>query len=136
MTAEPIRNSPTSDRPSQPASPLSLIVGLGALGLLLVILLLRGNPGPDLPADQRTMAMALVQHMRATGVLMRYSCAQNEAYVTRALWDKYTTEQKRGFAMGLAAVCSGEHAGYRVTVRDADTSQRVASFDGKAFTIP
>ena len=136
MTTEPIGNNPRTGRTPHSASPLSLIVGLGALGLLLAILLLRGNPGPDLPADQRTMAMALVQHMRATGVLMRYSCARNEAFVTRALWDKYTTEQQRGFAMGLAAVCSGEHAGYRVTVRDVDTSQRVAGFDGKTFTIP
>ena len=38
--------------------------------------------------------------------------------------------------MGLAAVCYGEHAGYRVTVLDVESKQRLADFGGTARTIP
>jgi hypothetical protein len=113
-----------------------MVVGLAALGLLLVILLLRGNSAVELPPDQQAMATALVGHMQDRGVLTSYTCAENRAYVNKALWDRFNADQQRGLAMGLAAVCYGQHAGYRVAVFDVESKERVASFDGKAFTIP
>ena len=135
-TTGPAKDQGASRKGSEPASPLGMIVGLAALGLLLVILLLRGNPGVELPPDQQAMATALVGHMRDRGVLASYTCAENRAYVNKALWDRFNADQKRGLTMGLATVCYGGHAGYRVSVFDVETKERVATFDGKAFTIP
>jgi hypothetical protein len=129
------RSAPAEKR-SEPGSPVLMVVGLGALGVLLVILLFRGSPGTELPQEQRGLAMALVEHMQSTGVLMKYVCAENRAYVHKALWDKFNVEQKRGLAIGLATVCHGERAEYRITVFDLDSNQRLANFDGKAFTVP
>jgi hypothetical protein len=138
--------SPTSQGPggakssvrteSGPTSPLAIVVGLGALGVLLVILFFRSTPAADLAPEQRTLAMALVEHMQSKGVLIRYSCADGKAYVTKALWDNFNSEQKRGLTIGLATVCYGEHEEYRAAILDVDSRQRLANFDGSAFTIP
>ena len=57
-------------------------------------------------------------------------------YIKLETTEPISADQKRGLTMGLAAVCYGERAGYRVSVFDAESKQRLASFDGKAFTIP
>jgi hypothetical protein len=133
---DPTKKKAPVGRTPEPASPQGLIIGLGALGLLLVILFFRGNPSTDLAPDQRALAMALVDHMQNQGVLMKYACAENRAWVNRALWDDFSHDQKRGLTVGLATVCYSEHAGYQVIVLDVETKQQLASFDGKAFTIP
>jgi hypothetical protein len=133
---DPTKKKAPADKRSEPARPQGMIIGFGALGLLLVILFFRGNPGTDLAPDQRALAMALVDHMQTQGVLMKYACAENRAYVNKPLWDDFNHDQKRGLTVGLATVCYSEHAGYRVTVLDVETKQQLASFDGKAFTIP
>ena len=116
-------------------TPLGLIVGLGALGLLLVLLFFQSSPSTDLPPDQGPLGMALVSNMMTNGVLVDYECAQTTAWVNRAVWSKYNFEQRRNMLIGLATVCETKRAGYRITVVDYDTKLEIASFDGKSVKM-
>jgi hypothetical protein len=111
-------------------SPVGVIVGLSALGLLLVLLFFQSSPSTDLPPDQGPMAFGLVSNMMTNGVLVDYDCARSTAWVNRAVWTKYNFEQRRNMLIGLATVCETKHAGYRITVLDYDTKGEIASFDG------
>ena len=111
-------------------NPLGIIIGMGALGLLLVLLLFQSSPSTDLPPDQGPMAMALVSNMMTNGVLVDYACEKNTAWVNRAVWTKYNFEQRRNMLIGLATVCDTKHAGYRISILDYDTKKEVAAFDG------
>lgn len=111
-------------------NPLGIIIALGALGLLLVLLFFRSSPTTDLPPDQGPVAMALVGNMMTNGVLVDYDCAQNTAWVNRAVWTKYNFEQRRNMLIGLATVCDTKHAGYRISIVDYDSKREIAAFDG------
>jgi hypothetical protein len=110
-------------------------VGLGALGLLLVLLFFQSSPSDDLPPDQGPMAMALVNDMMTNGVLVDYDCAKTTAWVNRAVWFKYNFEQRRNMLIGLATVCETRRAGYRISVVDYDSKREIASFDGAAVKM-
>jgi hypothetical protein len=127
---------PSAHSDRGPASPLAVVVGLAAIGLLLVVLFFRSTPATDLAPEQRALANALVEDLQARGVLIRFSCPEGRAYVTRTLWDRFNAEQKRGLPIGLATACRGERAGYRMAVLDVEGKQLLATFDGSAFTIP
>jgi hypothetical protein len=117
------------------ASPLGIIIALGALGVLLVLLFFQSSPSTDLPPDQGPMAMALVSNMMTNGVLVDYECAKNTAWVNRAVWTKYNFEQRRNMLIGLATVCETKRAGYRISILDYDTKREIAAFDGKAVKM-
>ena len=121
-------NHETRERRS--TNPLGIIIGLGALGLLLVLLFFQSSPDTDLPPDQGPMAMALVGNMMTNGVLVDYECAKNTAWVNRAVWTKYNFEQRRNMLIGLATVCDTKRAGYRMSILDYDTKREIAAFDG------
>jgi hypothetical protein len=112
-------------------NPLGIIIGLGALGLLLALLFFQSSPTTDLPPDQGPVAMALVSNMMTNGVLVDYECDKNTAWVNRAVWTKYNFEQRRNMLIGLATVCETQRTGYRISVIDYDTKGEIASFDGK-----
>ena len=111
-------------------SPAGIIIGLSALGLLLVLLFFQSSPSTDLPPDQGPMAVGLVSNMMTNGVLVDYDCSKSTAWVNRAVWTKYNFEQRRNMLIGLATVCETRHAGYHISVLDYDTKREIASFDG------
>lgn len=113
------------------SSALGIMIGLGALGLLLVLLMFQSSPSTDLPPDQGPLAMAVVNDMMTNGVLVDYACDRNTAWVNRAVWTKYTFEQRRNMLIGLATVCETQRAGYRMSILDYDTKREIAAFDGK-----
>lgn len=113
------------------SSALGIMIGLGALGLLLVLLMFQSSPSTDLPPDQGPLAMAVVNDMMTNGVLVDYACDRNTAWVNRAVWTKYTFEQRRNMLIGLATVCETQRAGYRMSILDYDTKREIATFDGK-----
>lgn len=113
------------------SNPIGIIIGLGALGLLLVLLFFQSTPQSDLPPNQGPMALSLVNNMMTNGVLVDYECAKTTAWVNRAVWFKYNFEQRRNMVIGLATVCDTQRAGYRISVIDYDTKRELASFDGK-----
>ncbi len=117
-------------RETRSTNPLGIIIGLGALGLLLVLLFFQSGPGTDLPPDQAPLAMALVGDMMTNGVLVDYECEKNTAWVNRAVWTKYNFEQRRNMLIGLATVCDTRRAGYRMSILDYDTKRELAGFDG------
>jgi hypothetical protein len=117
-------------RDERSTSPLGIIIGLGALGLLFVLLFFQSSPSTDLPPDQGPVAMALVSNMMTNGVLVDYDCAKNTAWVNRAVWTKYNFEQRRNMLIGLATVCDAKRAGYRISIIDYDTKREIAAFDG------
>ena len=131
---EPVKTDPEKTD-KRAATPLGLIVGLGALGLLLVLLFFQSSPSADLPPDQGPLGIALVDNMMTNGVLVDYECAKTTAWVNRAVWSKYNFEQRRNMLIGLATVCETKHAGYRITVVDYDTKLEIASFDGKSVKM-
>ena len=112
-------------------STLGIMIGLGALGLLLVLLMFRSSPTTDLPPDQGPMAKAVVDNMMTNGVLVDYACDKNTAWANRAVWTKYNFEQRRNMVIALATVCETQRAGYRISVLDYDTKQELGAFDGK-----
>ncbi|HEV3214752.1 MAG TPA: hypothetical protein VGZ27_03470 [Vicinamibacterales bacterium] len=116
-------------------NPLGVIVALGLAGLLLVLLFFRSSPKSDVPLEQGTMAAALVDKMMTNGVLVNYDCSQTKAWVNRAVWDKYNSEQRRNMTIALATACDTQHAGYRISVIDYDAKREIASFDGKSLAL-
>jgi hypothetical protein len=116
-------------------SPVGIIVALGALGLLLVLLFFQSSPTTDAPPDQGPIAMAVVNEMMTNGVLVDYDCSKNTAWANRAVWTKYTFEQRRNMIIGLATVCDARRAGYRISILDYDTKGEIAAFDGKNVTM-
>jgi hypothetical protein len=126
-------NQEATDRPS--TKPIGIVIGLGALGLLLVLLFFQSSPQTDLPPDQGAMATALVNNMMTNGVLVDYECDKTTAWVNRAVWTKYNFEQRRNMLIGLATVCETERAGYRISVLDYDTKREIAAFDGKTVRM-
>ena len=124
------------ERPDKrPANPLGIIIALGALGLLLVLLFFRSSPTSDAPPDQGPIAMAVVGEMMTNGVLVDYDCSKNTAWANRAVWTKYTFEQRRNMLIGLATVCDSRRAGYRISILDYDTKGEIAAFDGKTVKM-
>jgi hypothetical protein len=116
-------------------NPLGIIIALGALGLLLVLMFFQSSPSSDAPVDQGPMAMALVNDMMTNGVLVDYDCSRNTAWANRAVWTKYTFEQRRNMAIALATVCDLKRAGYRVSILDYETKGELAAFDGTAVKM-
>ncbi len=116
--------------PERTPTPLGLIVGLAALGLLLVLLFFQSSPDTDLPPEQGAVAAALVNNLMTNGVLVNYDCSKTTAWVNRAVWTKYNFEQRRNMLIGLATMCETQKAGYRITVLDYDTRREIAAFDG------
>lgn len=116
-------------------NPLAIIVGLGALGLLLVLLLFQSSPETELPPDQGQMALALVNNLMTNGVLVDYDCSKTTAWVNRAVWTKYNFEQRRNMVIGLATVCNTQRGAYRISVLDYDTKRELAAFDGKNVRV-
>jgi hypothetical protein len=116
-------------------NPLGIIIALGALGLLLVLMFFQSSPSSDAPVDQGPMAMALVNDMMTNGVLVDYDCSRNTAWANRAVWTKYTFEQRRNMVIALATVCDLKRAGYRVSILDYDTKRELAAFDGTAVKM-
>ena len=112
-------------------SPLGIMIGLAALGLLLVLLMFRSSPSTDLPPDQGPMAKAVVDNMMTNGVLVDYACDKNTAWANRAVWTKYNYEQRRNMVIALATVCEMQRAGYRISILDYDTKRELGAFDGK-----
>jgi hypothetical protein len=112
------------------SNPAGIIIALGALGVLLVLLFFQSSPNTDVPPDQGPMAMALVDNMMTNGVLVDYDCTKSTAWVNRAVWTKYTFEQRRNMLIGLATVCDLKRAGYRMSIVDYDTKREIAAFDG------
>jgi hypothetical protein len=124
------------DKPeARSTNPLGIIVALGALGLLLVLMFFQSSPSSDAPVDQGPIAMAVVNDMMTNGVLVDYDCSKNTAWANRAVWTKYTFEQRRNMVIGLATACDLKRAGYRVTVLDYDTKRELAAFDGSALKM-
>jgi hypothetical protein len=111
-------------------NPLAIIIALGALGLLLVLLFFQSSPSTDAPPDQGPLAMALVSNMMTNGVLVDYECDENTAWANRAVWTKYTFEQRRNMLIALATVCDAKRAGFRMSIVDYDTKNELAAFDG------
>lgn len=116
-------------------NPLAIIIGLGALGLLLVLLFFQSSPESDLPPDQGQMALALVNNLMTNGVLVDYDCSKTTAWVNRAVWSKYNFEQRRNMVIGLATVCNTQRGTYRISVLDYDTKREIAAFDGKNVRV-
>jgi hypothetical protein len=116
-------------------TPVAIVIGLGALGLLLVLLFFQSSPETDLPPDQGQMALALVNNLMTNGVLVDYDCSKTTAWVNRAVWGKYNFEQRRNMVIGLATVCNTQRATYRISVLDYDTKREIAAFDGKNVRI-
>jgi hypothetical protein len=116
-------------------NPLGIIIALGALGLLLVLLFFQSSPTTDAPPDQGPIAMAVVNEMMTNGVLVDYDCSTNTAWANRAVWTKYTFEQRRNMLIGLATVCDARRAGYRISILDYDTKGEIAAFDGKSVKM-
>src|SRR5688500_13490181 len=116
-------------------TPLGVIIGCGALGLLLVLIFFQSGPSTDLPPDQGPLAVALVGNMMTNGVLVDYDCDKNTAWVNRAIWTKYNFEQRRNMLIGLATVCETKRAGYRISIIDYDTKREIAAFDGTAVKM-
>lgn len=116
-------------------STAGIVVALGALGLLLVLLLFQATPESDPPLDQGPVAMALVNNLMTNGVLVDYDCAKSTAWANRAVWTKYTPQQRQNMVVSLATVCDTRGAGYRISVVDYDSKREIAAFDGRTVTM-
>jgi hypothetical protein len=117
------------------SSALGIMIGVGALGLLLVVLMFRSSPSTDVPPDQGPIAKAVVDNLMTNGVLVDYACDKNTAWANRAVWTKYNFEQRRNMVIALATVCDAQRAGYRMSILDYDTKRELGSFDGKEIRM-
>ena len=122
---------PPAENEQRPTPAIGIIVALGALGLLLMLMLFRPASDADLPPDQAPIAMAVVGELMTNGVLVDYDCLKTTAWVNRAVWSKYTVEQRRNMIVSLATVCEKQRGTYRMSILDYDSKREIALFDGK-----
>ncbi len=125
----------TSEREKKPGAPFGLIVALAALGLLLVLLLVRTDRNDEPAVDQGPIAKALVDNLMTNGVLVDYDCEKTTAWVNLAVWTKYTRDQRSNMVVSLATVCSAQRGAYRISVLDYDSKREIAGFDGKGLRL-
>ena len=125
---------PADEKEQRSIHPTGIIIALGALGLLL-LLMFQGRPDSEPPVDQGPIAMALVNALMTNGVLVDYDCLKSTAWVNRAVWTKYTVEQRRNMVLSLATVCDRQRGTYRISIVDYDSKREIASFDGKTVTV-
>ena len=124
----------TDEKEHRSIHPAGILLALGALGLLL-LLMFQPRPDSGVPADQGPIAMALVNELMTNGVLVDYDCLKSTAWVNRAVWTKYTVDQRRNMVISLATVCERQRGSYRISIVDYDAKREIASFDGKSLKM-
>jgi hypothetical protein len=80
-------------------------------------------------------ARELVRQSQDAGLINRYTCVGNEAYVNPVAWAAFNVDEKRGMAISLGAICEAEQSGSRMTIYDYQSGRKLAYFDGSRLTV-
>jgi hypothetical protein len=112
-----------------------IVVGLGALALLLIVTVFQPRSGSDVAPDQRPIATAVVNELMTNGVLVDYDCLKTTAWVKRAVWIKYNVDQRRNMIVSLATVCDSQRGAYRISILDYESKRELAAFDGRNLEV-
>lgn len=89
---------------------------------------------PD-PPGLVTSATKLVDDAARTGLIKRYTCTGNEAFVADDLWNFFNIDQKRGIARSLAVVCHAKNSGRRMTIKSHQSGRTLAKFSGDDISV-
>jgi hypothetical protein len=92
-------------------------------------------PSSEVSAKQQAASLAVVQQMEKSGVVTRYTCVGNEAYVTPIAWRTFDADLKEKVTMHLAAACEAQQSGFRMTVFDSQSGQRLATFGASGYRV-
>ena len=82
---------------------------------------------PD-PPELVTQSEVLVDKAQKAGVIARYTCTGNEAYVQDLVWHAYDVDAKRGLTMSLAIVCHAQKSGRRMTIMGHQSGRKLGSY--------
>lgn len=115
---------------------------LAGLALLVVIgaLLPSSNRAPiegldPDPPERVLQAQESVAKAQKAGIIVRYTCTGNDAYVTDRAWHAFDVDAKRGMTVALAIVCHAQKSGRRMTIYSQQTGKKLASFGALGFSV-
>lgn len=114
---------------------LALLVG----GYLLIVMLSSGNKSPSIGRSSQPQATPSVnfsdieksvRDLTDTGFIKKMDIELNEAWVSRALWDRASYDQKQTLGYVLAQYCGFKKGNnlYHVTLKDHMTGKELASW--------
>lgn len=91
----------------------------------------------DSPASRvnAQKARALIDQSVSAGDITRWTCTGNEAAVRPGFWQALDERAKRGVVLSLAAICREQQSGDRMTILDAQSGKRLASYTGSGVTF-
>jgi hypothetical protein len=90
---------------------------------------------PTMSRDQLEEAASVITAAEQDGVLVRYTCTENQAHVQAAPWRALNVDLKKNLAAALAMTCQAERRGYRMMVVDFRTGRQLASFSSGSFRV-
>ena len=90
---------------------------------------------PTISRDQLEAASKVIATAQQEGVLVRYSCTENQAHVQLVPWRALNVDPQRNLAAALATTCQAEGRGNRVMLVDFRTGRRLANFSSGSFTV-
>ena len=90
---------------------------------------------PTISRDQLEAASKVIAAAQQEGVLVRYSCTENQAHVQLVPWRTLNVDPQRNLAAALATTCQAEGRGNRVMLVDFRTGRRLANFSSGSFTV-
>ncbi len=107
---------------------------LGACGLWIVSMVPQ-LMAPTISREQLEAASKVIAAAQQEGLLVRHSCAENQAHVQPVPWRALNVDLKRNLAAALATTCQAERRGNRVMLVDFRTGRRLANFSSGSFTV-
>jgi len=89
---------------------------------------------PD-PPDLVERSASLVKKAEKAGLIVRWTCVGNEAYVREFGWLQFNIDQKRGIARALAVSCHAQKSGRRMTIKGYQTGRKLATFSSDEIGV-
>lgn len=112
-------------------------VVIGVIVFLVVALAVpsRSKPAPLLNSESLAHARSLLAEGQQAGYITRFTCIRNEVAVMPRMWITLDAEGKRGLTLGMAGLCEAQNSGRRMTVIDAQSGRRLASYHGGTYQV-
>lgn len=89
---------------------------------------------PD-PPEMVTRSRSLVDGMTKAGLIVRWTCTGNKAYVKELGWMALDVDAKRGVAGSLAIVCHAAKGGRRIEIVGQQSGRTLATFSATGLKV-
>ena len=90
---------------------------------------------PATTPDQLEAAASVIATAQRDGLLVRYTCEENQAHVQPAPWRALNQDLKKELTAALATTCQAAGHGHRMMVVDFRTGRDLANFSSGSFRV-